>query len=242
MGEVADVQRLDPVFFENRIAAVLKPDGLQCMENALGEPLTFLSADLGDGRPVIELKPGGRTERVTETTKEEYVQLLAEEYLLGRNRLGVGLLCKGFRDMLPLGVLRGTKQEKEQRPTALDLELLIAGTPEVDVADWQRHCGGSAKETHPKIFQWFWEVLEEMDQESRARVLNYACGSARMPGAGFAALVPKFVLVVDRCDPSFLPTAHTCVNQLHLPPYEEKSTLEAKLRLAIETGADFGFA
>ena len=43
---------------------------------------------------------------------------------------------------------------------------------------------------------------------------------------------------VDR-SPGHLPIAHTCFNELQLPPYENKEQLSAKLLIAIENSEGF---
>ena len=83
-------------------------------------------------------------ERVTDATKAEYVRLLAEEYCMGRNRRGMALLCKGFHDILPARVLRGGDGGNDDlRLSAMDLEMISAGMPMVDLHDWQRNCRGA---------------------------------------------------------------------------------------------------
>jgi hypothetical protein len=73
-----------------------------------------------------------------------------------------------------------------------ELELLISGVPEIDLHDWKRHSRyvGLYKKTGPKhpIVKWFWEVVEGFNHEERARLLQFATGSSRLPAQGFKAL------------------------------------------------------
>ena len=78
---------------------------------------------------------------------------------------------------------------------------------------------------------------------STAQVVSFACGTGRLPAEGFVGLAPPFrVDVVPTEDPENLPSAHTCFNQLCLPPYASKKALSDKLHLAIQAGGTgFGF-
>jgi hypothetical protein len=36
---------------------------------------------------------------------------------------------------------------------------------------------------------WFWQFVKSMDNEKRARLLQFACGTCRVPVGGFAELM-----------------------------------------------------
>jgi len=76
--------------------------------------------------------------------------------------------------------------------------------------------------------------------ESRAKLLSFACGSTRVPAGGFANLRPKFNISVEG-EPLRLPSSHTCMNQLVLPPYTQREQLETMLNKALEYNSGFGF-
>merc|ERR1712043_109679 len=100
-----DVRRLDPGFYRYHVAQVLKDGGLEEIEAALGEPLTFMTA-VTDLRPEqAEQKPGGAKLAVTEDNKQEYVRLLSEAHLCGGCRCELQCLLQGFWEILPPGLL-----------------------------------------------------------------------------------------------------------------------------------------
>ena len=68
-------------------------------------------------------------------------------------------------------------------------------------ADWKAHTAGGLDKEH-KI--WFWEVVEEMTEEDRARLLCFTCGSARIPAEGFKRLNPPFRVDLTGSSPSTL--------------------------------------
>jgi E3 ubiquitin-protein ligase HUWE1 len=73
-------------------------------------------------------------------------------------------------------------------------------------------------------------------------------GTSKVPLEGFANLigmggVQRFSIHRAYGDSSFLPTAHTCYNQLDLPAYSSQEELQEKLLIAIKEGSEgFGFA
>ena len=94
---------------------------------------------------------------------------------------------------------------------------------------------------HAQLRDWFWRSVDGMDLERRAKLLAFACGTGRLPAAGFSALSPKFTVAVHRSEEeAHLPSAHTCINQLCLPAYASYETLDRQLRIAIEWDG-FGF-
>jgi hypothetical protein len=73
-------------------------------------------------------------------------------------------------------------------------------------------------------------------------------GSSKVPLGGFSSLTglsgpQRFSIHKAGGSKERLPTAHTCFNQLDLPPYDSKDELKERLLLAIHEGATgFGFA
>lgn len=71
-----------------------------------------------------ELKPGGRNIRVTEETKHEYVDLVADHILTNAIRPQINSFLEGFNELVPRELI-SIFNDKE-------LELLISGLPEID--------------------------------------------------------------------------------------------------------------
>jgi hypothetical protein len=94
---------------------------------------------------------------------------------------------------------------------------------------------------HPTI-QMFWEVVSEMDEVDKRRLLCFSVGTTSLPSNGFSGLQPKFTLVVGTLSQDALPISHTCFHMLILPKYESKEIMTEKILQAIrETGvSDMG--
>jgi len=81
-------------------------------------------------------------------------------------------------------------------------------------------------------------VLFEWAPEMQKRFLRFVTGSDRVPVGGMAEMSFKITRLRDR--PVFLPEAHTCFNQLVLPDYPDKDTLQQKLLIALSNSEGFG--
>jgi len=108
---------------------------------------------------------------------------------------------------------------------------------------------------HPDqpVMQWFWEIVEAMNNDQQRKFLKFMTSCSRQPLLGFASLEPApCVQQIRLADALFeqndekeiikqtpLPTSSTCMNLLKLPHYRDKNLMRLKLLAAIEAGAGF---
>jgi E3 ubiquitin-protein ligase NEDD4 len=179
---------------------------------------------------IVELRPGGADQAVTEVNKEEYVELVVSHRIAGRISEQFRAFMEGLGDVLPLDLLRVFDEH--------ELELLIGGMTEIDMDDWTRFTDYRGYEKTDRVIEWFWTCLRSWPTERKARLLQFTTGTSRVPVNGFKDLQgsdgPRRFTIEKSGDPSGLPRSHTCFNRLDLPPYEDYESLERKLRFAIE--------
>jgi ubiquitin-protein ligase E3 C len=127
-----------------------------------------------------------------------------------------------------------------------ELQRLIGGdSSEIDVDDLRRNTiysgvyeiGDDGLE-HPTI-QIFWEVMKNLDNSDRRKVLKYVTSTPRGPLLGFSQLNPRFSIRDAGSDQQRLPSTSTCINLLKLPRYQSSDTLKEKLLYAVNSGAGF---
>eukprot|EP00931_Biecheleriopsis_adriatica_P044140 TRINITY_DN25222_c0_g1_i1.p1 TRINITY_DN25222_c0_g1~~TRINITY_DN25222_c0_g1_i1.p1 ORF type:complete len:725 (+),score=130.50 TRINITY_DN25222_c0_g1_i1:33-2207(+) len=230
---IADVQKFDDDFYRQRLEPLLQEGGVAILNDMLGFPLTFESAG-SDFRPEpVELKPGGAQIEVTEANKQEYMKLLADDYLGGPAKKELQALLQGFWDILPRALLHSIEL------TPADLSIMISGIATVDVEDMKNNVEMTADT--PEQAEWFWQVTAEMSGEQRCQLLHFTTGSSRLPPSGFQGLEPKLSIRLGVGSEGSLPISHTCGNQLEIPAYKTKQDLKDKLSLAIRSEG-FGFA
>jgi len=235
-----DIEAVDPDYYKN-----LK----WMLENDVSDvpDLTF-SMDADEEKHILyektevtdyELKPGGRNIRVTEDTKHEYIDLVAEHILSTAIRPQINSFLEGFNELIP-GELISIFNDKE-------LELLISGLPEIDFDDLKTNTEYTGYTAASSLVQWFWDVVGAFSKEDMARFLQFVTGTSKVPLEGFNALQgisgpQRFQIHKAYGAPERLPSAHTCFNQLDLPEYTSKTQLEERLLLAIhEASEGFGF-
>lgn len=235
-----DIEAVDPDYYKN-----LK----WMLENDVSDipDLTF-SMDADEEKHILygkaeatdyELKPGGRNIRVTEETKQEYVDLVAGHILTNSIRPQINSFLEGFGELV-LQDLISIFNDKE-------LELLISGLPEIDLDDLKANTEFTGYTAASAVVQWFWEVVETFNKEDMARLLQFVTGTSKVPLEGFKMLQgisgpQRFQIHKAYGAPERLPTAHTCFNQLDLPEYSSKEQLQERLLLAIhEASEGFGF-
>ena len=191
-----------------------------------------------------ELKPGGASIAVTNENKHEYVNLVCKRRFVDKTREQMSAMIKGFNAVVPT--------ENVAIFDAKELELLVGGIHVIDVHDWKintRYTSGYHAASQAVI--WFWESVVSFDDEMRARVLQFATGTSRVPMNGFAELHgsdgPMKFTVKCWGPPSMhpdeyckqLPRAHTCFNRVDLPPYTSYQMLREKLVQAVTMADGF---
>uniref|UniRef100_A0A4W5PK55 E3 ubiquitin-protein ligase n=1 Tax=Hucho hucho TaxID=62062 RepID=A0A4W5PK55_9TELE len=183
-----------------------------------------------------ELKPDGGEVLVTEENKGEYIRLVAEWRLSRGVEEQTQAFFEGFNEVLP--------QQYLQYFDAKELEVMLCGMQEIDLTDWQRNTIYRHYARSSKQVLWFWQLIKEMDNEKRMRLLQFVTGTCRLPVGGFADLLgsngPQKFCIEKVGKENWLPRSHTCFNRLDLPPYKSYEQLKEKLMFAIEETEGFG--
>uniref|UniRef100_A0A668AXT9 E3 ubiquitin-protein ligase n=1 Tax=Myripristis murdjan TaxID=586833 RepID=A0A668AXT9_9TELE len=170
-----------------------------------------------------DLKPDGTNVLVTEENKEEYISLMAE-WRFSRGVEGqTKAFLDGFNEVVPLQWLQYF-DEKE-------LEVMLCGMQEVDLQDWQRNTVYRHYTRNSKQIIWFWQLVKEVDNEVRLRLMQFVTGTCRLPLGGFAELMgsngPQKFCIEKVGKDTWLPRSNT-------------DLLKEKLLFAIEETEGFG--
>ncbi|KAK4052965.1 hypothetical protein OIO90_004089 [Microbotryomycetes sp. JL221] len=184
----------------------------------------------------VELKPNGANIAVTEENKLEYIKLLCEQRLKGRIVHQVEAFKKGLHEIVKPEAL-AIFDERE-------LELLIGGLSDIDIEDWMKYTDYRGYTQSDNVVKWFWQLVKSWDAERRARLLQFATGTSRVPIHGFRDLQgsdgPRRFTIEKIDNSTHLPKAHTCFNRLDLPTYPDYETLVTKLDFALDNSIGFG--
>jgi len=226
-----DIESVDPEFYNSLMWIKdnnLEECGLELYFSADFEVLGQLSHH--------ELKPGGDNVRVNEENKEEYIRLMTDWRMNRGIEEQTKAFLDGFNEVVPLEWLHYFDER--------ELELMLCGMQEIDIDDWQRNTVYRHYTRNSKQVQWFWQFVRQMDNEKRARLLQFVCGTCKVPVGGFAELMgsngPQRFCIEKVGKETWLPRSHTCFNRLDLPPYKSYEQLVEKMTFAIEETEGFG--
>ncbi|EAL88130.1 HECT-type E3 ubiquitin-protein ligase [Aspergillus fumigatus Af293] len=185
-----------------------------------------------------DLKSNGSDIPVTNQNRLVYISYIARYRLQVQPALQTNAFLQGLGHIIQPSWLSMFNQS--------ELQTLVSGeSGDIDVADLRRntlyggvYTIGDDKEEHPTV-KLFWQVMEEMSNEERQKVLRFVTSTPRAPLLGFSHLNPRFSIRDSSEDQDRLPSTSTCVNLLKLPRYTNAKVLREKLLYAINSGAGF---
>ncbi|KAJ7497325.1 hypothetical protein FB451DRAFT_1550225 [Mycena latifolia] len=226
-----DVEWVDPEYY-NSLCWILEND-----PTALDLTFSVEADEFGVNR-IVPLKEGGETLPVTQENKREFVQLSAQYRLYSSIKDQIENLSTGFYEIIPKDLITIFNEQ--------ELELLISGTPDIDVDEWRAATEYNGYTSSDPNIVWWWRALKSFNRDERAKVLSFATGTSKVPLGGFTDLqgvqgVQRFSIHRAYGDSDRLPQAHTCFNQIDLPQYSSYDMLRQQLLLAIIEGGE-GFA
>lgn len=230
---ISDLESLDSEF-HNSLQWIRDQD----IRDGASLGLTFCVTEELLGRVVErELRPGGKNIVVNEKNKKEYLERMVKWRLERGVQEQTESLVKGFYEVVDPRLVSVFD--------ARELELVIAGTAEIDINDWRMNTEyRSGYHDNHQVITWFWQVIEKFTNEQRLRLLQFVTGTSSIPYEGFAALRgstgPRRFCIEKWGKPNALPRAHTCFNRIDLPPYPTPEILFEKLLLAVEETNTFG--
>ncbi|KAF5386145.1 hypothetical protein D9615_002574 [Tricholomella constricta] len=226
-----DVEWVDPEYY-NSLCWILEND-----PTPLDLNFSVEADEFGVNR-IVPLKEGGEHISVTQENRREFVQLSAQYRLYSSIHQQIESLSSGFYEIIPKDLIQIFNEQ--------ELELLISGTPDIDVDEWRAATEYNGYSSSDPNIVWWWRALKSFNRDERAKVLSFATGTSRVPLSGFVDLqgvqgVQRFSIHKAYGASDRLPQAHTCFNQIDLPRYTSYEMLRQQLLLAINEGGE-GFA
>ena len=131
----------------------------------------------------VDLIEGGRDINVDNNNCAQYLEEQLKYRLMNRIKSQLLEFLRGFYDVVPEPFLSVFDFQ--------ELELLLHGLPNIDMQDWKNntdYTGEFSGQPNHRVVTWFWEVVTEMSQEKKAKLLQFVTGTAGVPVAGFSAL------------------------------------------------------
>ncbi|XP_011918607.1 PREDICTED: probable E3 ubiquitin-protein ligase HECTD2 [Cercocebus atys] len=176
------------------------------------------------------LKPGGDKISVTNQNRKEYVQLYTDFLLNKSIYKQFAAFYYGFHSVCASNALMLLRPE--------EVEILVCGSPDLDMHALQRSTQYDGYAKTDLTIKYFWDVVLGFPLDLQKKLLHFTTGSDRVPVGGMADL--NFKISKNETSTNWLPVAHTCFNQLCLPPYKSKKDLKQKLIIGISNSEGFG--
>jgi hypothetical protein len=188
--------------------------------------------DFGEAK-VYPLKEGGEEIGVTRANVHEWIRLYTSWRMIDSVYPQIHNFLQGFYEVIPVQLVTLFNE--------FELEQVLCGLDQINVEDWQKHAvlvgfkkGDDLTKEMPR---WFWQIMgEELTNEERGHVLQFATGSAQVP-VSFEYLHPPFTIALNKSlKPDSLPYGHTCFNRIDLPVYTSKQNMRTALLKAVDLG------
>uniref|UniRef100_A0AAF5D8R1 HECT-type E3 ubiquitin transferase n=2 Tax=Strongyloides stercoralis TaxID=6248 RepID=A0AAF5D8R1_STRER len=193
---------------------------------------TFTATTTINGKNIdIDLLPDGNNLYVTEYNKDQYINLLLKHRIERNIEEQIKALKRGLYDIIDSNYLRVFSPSQ--------LSLLLSGSMDIDLEDWRENTEykGGYFDSHV-VINWFWNVVYNLTNAERLKLLKFVTGTSSIPFEGFKGLrgsnggLKKFT-IEKWGESNSLPRAHTCFNRLDLPLYKDQQIIKNKLLLAI---------
>ncbi|GMF33298.1 unnamed protein product [Phytophthora fragariaefolia] len=224
----ADTEFLDPETYRS-LRWLMDNDGV----DDLGLDFSITEEVNESEKVVVDLIPNGRNVAVTDENKREYLDRRFRYVLFESVADQMYAFLKGLYEVIPREMLLTFDAE--------EFDYLLCGSPEVDVTDWEAHTVLSPNLEDAAVTRWFWEIVRQMPNEYRRRLLLFATGSACVPLSGFGGLTsydgrlcPFTLKGVPYRTTQYI-SSHACFNRLDLPLYHSKKELKNMLYATLDT-------
>ncbi|EOA18635.1 hypothetical protein CARUB_v10007210mg [Capsella rubella] len=188
----------------------------------------------------IPLCEQGTDLAVTYDNRESYINMRIENRYVTLIKDQVSQFIQGFEEMIsvPHDVFFNTLNPE-------DIDCLLRGKEQIAICvdEWKSHTAYvNFKETDATI-KWFWQIVNEMDQETRRKLLFFWTAYKYLPMGGFKDFPEKLTISRnfdhDRNRP--LPMAQTCSSQLQLRVYSGFDVMKNQLIYVTENWISTGF-
>ena len=182
---------------------------------------------------VLNLILDGANVPVNKENMEYYFQKKIE-YIMNKDRDYINHIKKSLFSYIPERLIKIF--------SANELELMLNGTPFIDVTDWIENTEYEGYSPSDEIIINFWDIVKELPQEKLSRLLQFSTGSTRVPVGGFKSLQSNrgniapfsiYKMEYEKGKRNYI-KARTCFNRINLPNFPDKEKLLEGINFVID--------
>ncbi|KAJ3388042.1 putative E3 ubiquitin-protein ligase HTD2 [Lobulomyces angularis] len=215
-----DLKEIDPLLGRG-LEQLLKFDG--DVEETFNRNFQVEYVTPSGQRLTIDLKENGENIMVNEKNRTEFVKLYINFYFNSNVEKQFRAFYEGFNYVMEGSALSLFRAE--------ELQELVCGSAHLDFEALENVTQYDGYTKDDRIIKDFWELVHEMTEEEKKKLLFFTTGSDRVPVGGLSKL--QFVIARNGADSDRLPTSHTCYNVLLLSDYASKQKLSDRLSTAL---------
>ena len=182
--------------------------------------LNFVIKNSNEGD--ILLKPDGDKIQVTYKNLKDYISL-SKKMRTNEFITQINYIKSGFNSVIPSSIFQVLNWKQ--------LEEMVCGKNKLDVRDLKKHTRYDGFNENDEVIKWFWEWLEECNDHEQSLYLKFVSGRARLPKE--KDFKYEHVIAKNNNNNEALPHSATCFFTLKLPVYNDKETLNKKLKYSI---------
>jgi len=163
------------------------------------------------------------------------------DFMIGQIYIFVNEIKKSLFNIIPINFFNNFNSN--------ELELIVNGEPIIDKEDWKNNTDYDGYNKNDETINWFWNIINELNQKQLNNLLIYTTGSARVPVRGFCKLTSNKGILhpftiskigYDSKKINYI-KAHTCFNKIEIPDFPNKDKLkEAMLFICDVVISGFG--
>ena len=180
-----------------------------------------------------KLIPNGNLIKVTKNNLETYIKKRVE-FLVSSQDFAIGGIKEGMFSIIPQKLFKIFSSD--------ELNLLINGTPFIDLEDWRINTKYQSYKGYENVIVYFWKTMETLSQDDLGKFLQFATGSKRVPIGGFASLESnrgnKSSFTITKVEYSSKGSnyirAHTCFNRIDLPNFPNEKLLKKAMEFVMK--------
>ena len=124
----------------------------------------------------IELINNAKNIKVNLDNLEEFIKLAKEKRFNEINNQ-IGYIKKGIYSVIDKNLLQILNWKQ--------LEEMVCGKNKLDITDFKNHTEYHGYKGDDEMIKWFWEWLENSNEETQFKYLKFVSGRTRLPKSGF---------------------------------------------------------
>ena len=217
-----EYEAIDHIFVNNTIKQLEK--GLKTKNQDLIDSFDLNFVIKNSNETDIELKKNGKEIKVNLDNLEEYIKL-AKSKRINEFETQIECIKKGIYSGIDKNILLILNWKQ--------LEEMVCGKNKLDINDLKKHTEYHGYNANDEIIKWFWEWLENSNEETQFKYLKFVSGRTRLPQSGFGF---EYIHIISKIsNENQLPKSATCFFTLKLPNYNSKDIFIEKIKCAIES-------